>query len=214
MSTAPALWVSGFGCAHLHIHHLLGRHQERSAGLEHEGAEDEGRRVACASSGMDDIRLVEDGVARLQHDLGAGLAHIFHLTGRCTSRAPDDMRRALDQRPAERSLGHAERGRAGMAVRKDLGAGVEDPLWPMPLWANYDSQLSSKIADMNNTGSGGYAGSVTAALFLRRFVKKANTWLHLDIFGWAPEARPGRPVGATDQGIRALHALIRERYGH
>ncbi|OAM78262.1 leucyl aminopeptidase family protein [Devosia elaeis] len=95
----------------------------------------------------------------------------------------------------------------------ELGAGVEDPLWPMPLWGNYDSQLSSKIADMNNTGSGGYAGSVTAALFLRRFVKKANTWLHLDIFGWAPEARPGRPIGATDQGIRALHALIRERYG-
>ena len=95
----------------------------------------------------------------------------------------------------------------------ELGAGLEDPLWPMPLWASYDNQLSSKIADMNNTGSGGYAGSVTAALFLRRFVKKAGTWLHLDIFAWAPEARPGRPVGATDQGIRALHALIRERYG-
>jgi leucyl aminopeptidase len=94
----------------------------------------------------------------------------------------------------------------------ELGAGVEDPLWPMPLWSNYDSQLSSKIADLNNTGSGGYAGSVTAALFLKRFVKHAGTWLHLDIFGWAPEARPGRPVGATDQGIRALYAMIRERY--
>ncbi len=94
----------------------------------------------------------------------------------------------------------------------ELGAAVEDPLWPMPLWSNYDSQLSSKIADINNTGSGGYAGSVTAALFLRRFVRKAGTWLHLDIFGWAPEARPGRTVGATDQGIRALYALIRERY--
>lgn len=95
----------------------------------------------------------------------------------------------------------------------ELGAGVEDPLWPMPLWSNYDSQLNSKIADMNNTGTGGYAGSLIAALFLRRFVKKAGAWLHLDIFGWAPEARPGRPIGATDQGIRALYALIRERYG-
>ncbi|KKB08188.1 leucyl aminopeptidase family protein [Devosia chinhatensis] len=94
----------------------------------------------------------------------------------------------------------------------DLGLAVEDPLWPMPLWANYDSQLASKVADINNTGSGGFAGSVTAALFLKRFVRRAGIWLHLDIFGWAPEARPGRPVGATDQGIRALHALIRDRY--
>ncbi len=93
-----------------------------------------------------------------------------------------------------------------------LGSAVEDPLWPMPLWANYDSQLNSKIADINNTGSGGYAGSVTAGLFLKRFVKKAKAWLHLDIFGWAPEARPGRPVGATDQGIRALYMLIKDRY--
>lgn len=93
-----------------------------------------------------------------------------------------------------------------------IGSTVEDPLWPMPLWSNYDSQLNSKIADINNAGAGGYAGSITAALFLRRFVKKAGTWLHLDIFGWAPEARPGRPVGATDQGIRALYGLIRDRY--
>ncbi len=94
----------------------------------------------------------------------------------------------------------------------ELGALVEDPFWPMPLWANYNSLLNSKIADINNAASGGYAGSVTAALFLQRFVKKANRWLHLDIFGWAPEARPGRPVGATDQGIRAVYALIRDRY--
>lgn len=93
------------------------------------------------------------------------------------------------------------------------GSTVEDPLWHMPLWSNYDSQLNSKIADINNTGTGGYAGSVTAALFLRRFVRNAKAWMHLDIFGWAPEARPGRPVGATDQGIRALYTLLRQRYG-
>ncbi len=94
-----------------------------------------------------------------------------------------------------------------------LGLGVEDPLWPMPLWSPYESLLSTRIADINNAGSGGYAGSVTAALFLRRFVSKAKAWVHLDIFGWAPETRPGRPVGATDQGIRAVHALIKQRYG-
>jgi leucyl aminopeptidase len=93
------------------------------------------------------------------------------------------------------------------------GLAAEDPLWPMPLWHNYDSQMSSKIADVNNAGSGGYAGSVTAALFLKRFVKHAGAWVHLDIFGWAPEARPGRPVGATDQGIRAVYGYLRQRYG-
>ncbi len=93
------------------------------------------------------------------------------------------------------------------------GMAAEDPLWPMPLWHNYDAQMSSKIADVNNAGSGGYAGSVTAALFLKRFVKNAGAWVHLDIFGWAPEARPGRPVGATDQGIRAVYGHLRQRYG-
>ncbi|NGP17261.1 leucyl aminopeptidase family protein [Devosia aurantiaca] len=93
------------------------------------------------------------------------------------------------------------------------GATVEDPLWHMPLWSNYDSQLNSKIADLNNVGTGGYAGSVIAALFLRRFVKNAKAWLHMDIFAWVNEARPGRPVGATDQGIRAVYTMLRERYG-
>jgi leucyl aminopeptidase len=93
------------------------------------------------------------------------------------------------------------------------GLSVEDPFWHMPLWSAYDGQLSSKIADINNTGAGGYAGSVIAALFLRRFVSKAKAWVHLDILAWAPEARPGRPIGATDQGIRALFTVIRERFG-
>jgi len=100
-------------------------------------------------------------------------------------------------------------------VARDLaaaGPGVEDPLWPMPLWSPYDAQLASKVADIGNTGAGGYAGSVVAALFLRRFVSQARVWVHLDIFGWAPEARPGRPVGGTDQGIRALYELLRRRY--
>jgi leucyl aminopeptidase len=93
------------------------------------------------------------------------------------------------------------------------GGTVEDPLWHMPLWSPYDSQLASKIADINNTGAGGHSGSVIAALFLRRFVSKAKAWVHLDILSWAPEARPGRPVGATDQGIRALYTFLRQRYG-
>ncbi|MBJ7579239.1 leucyl aminopeptidase family protein [Devosia sp. MC532] len=95
----------------------------------------------------------------------------------------------------------------------NLGPKVEDPVWPLPLWANYGSQLNSKIADMNNTGAGGFGGSIIAALFLQRFVKNAGAWVHMDIFAWAPELRPARPVGATDQGIRVLYALLKQRYG-
>ncbi|KQN76866.1 leucyl aminopeptidase family protein [Devosia sp. Leaf64] len=94
----------------------------------------------------------------------------------------------------------------------EAGLRAEDPFWQMPLWSSYDGQLASKIADMNNTGAGGYAGSVIAALFLKRFVSNAKAWVHLDILAWAPEARPGRPVGATDQGIRAVFAAIKQRF--
>ncbi|MFN4210559.1 MAG: leucyl aminopeptidase family protein [Devosia sp.] len=94
----------------------------------------------------------------------------------------------------------------------DKGAASDDPLWQMPLWSPYDAMMNSKIADVNNAGSGGFAGSVTAALFLRRFVSEATTWAHLDIYGWAPEARPGRSHGGTDQGIRAIYGVLKQRY--
>lgn len=89
----------------------------------------------------------------------------------------------------------------------------DDPLWQLPLWAPYEAMLSSKIADINHVSSGGFAGSITAALFLKRFVTAAPSWTHLDIFAWAPEARPGRPFGGTDQGIRAIYGVLRRRYG-
>ena len=90
---------------------------------------------------------------------------------------------------------------------------MADPLWRMPLWKPYDSWLESKIADVNHISDGPFAGSVTAALFLHRFVEKARSYVHLDIYGWAPKPRPGRPVGGEGQGIRALYHLIRRRYG-
>lgn len=92
------------------------------------------------------------------------------------------------------------------------GAGMDDPLWRLPLWAPYESMIGSKIADVNNAGQGGFAGSITAALLLQRFVKQAKAWAHLDIFGWAPETRPSRPFGGTDQGIRAVYGVLKQRY--
>jgi len=90
---------------------------------------------------------------------------------------------------------------------------VEDPLWRMPLWRPYEPKLSSKIADINNVTTDGFAGSITAALFLKRFVEKTRGWAHFDIFAWNPSDRPHGPTGGEAQGIRALERIISERYG-
>jgi leucyl aminopeptidase len=91
--------------------------------------------------------------------------------------------------------------------------GESDPLWRMPLWHPYDQLLDSKVADLNNVSSVSFGGSITAALFLRRFVSRAKAWLHCDIFAWNQTARPGRPEGAECQAARALYALLVSRYG-
>ena len=88
-----------------------------------------------------------------------------------------------------------------------------DPLWRMPFWQPYARLIESPVADMNNSSDSGFAGSITAALFLKRFVQRARTYIHFDIFAWTPQARPGRPRGGEAQGQRALFSMIRERYG-
>ncbi|TPQ41339.1 leucyl aminopeptidase [Bradyrhizobium guangdongense] len=91
-------------------------------------------------------------------------------------------------------------------------AGENDPLWRMPLWPPYDSWLDSKTADINNAPSNGFAGSITCALFLQRFVAQARSWLHVDIYAWTPSAKPARPEGGECQAARALYKLLSERY--
>jgi leucyl aminopeptidase len=93
------------------------------------------------------------------------------------------------------------------------GARVGDPLWRMPLWRPYEKMLDSKVADINHISGGAFAGSITAALFLSRFVEKAKTWAHLDVFAWVPSAKPGRPEGGEAHAARALYALFKARYG-
>lgn len=88
---------------------------------------------------------------------------------------------------------------------------VNDPIWRMPLWPGYEAGLKSPIADMKNTGDGPMGGSITAALFLKAFVK-APCWAHFDIWGWRP-ARYGRPAGAAACGLRAVWTVLRTRYG-
>ncbi len=88
-----------------------------------------------------------------------------------------------------------------------------DPLWRLPLWPPYDSWLDSKVANVNNAPSGSFAGSITCALFLQRFVEAARSWLHVDIYGWTPSAKPARPEGGECQAARAIYKLLSDRYG-
>ena len=94
----------------------------------------------------------------------------------------------------------------------EAGAAVNDPVWRLPLWRPYTRLFESAVADMNNAGDSGFAGAITAALFLRRFVEKAKAHVHFDVFAWTPSARPGRPRGGEAQAMRALFEVIRSRF--
>ena len=91
------------------------------------------------------------------------------------------------------------------------GREVNDPVWRLPFWQPYNRLFESSVADMNNAGDSGFAGSITAALFLKRFVDKAKAYVHFDIFAWTPSPRPGRPKGGEAQAMRALFEVIRRR---
>ncbi len=87
------------------------------------------------------------------------------------------------------------------------GTAQLDPVWNLPLWQPYNSMLSSPIASLKNSG-GGFAGSVTAGLFLERFVKN-TPWMHFDTYGWNPTARPAHPKGGDMYGVRAVYAWLK-----
>ena len=94
----------------------------------------------------------------------------------------------------------------------ELGREHADPVWPLPLWGGYEEELNSRVADLNNVSASPFAGAIVAALFLRRFVGTTARWLHLDLYAWNPKERPGRPLGAEAQCVRALYQLIHRRY--
>jgi leucyl aminopeptidase len=85
---------------------------------------------------------------------------------------------------------------------------VEDPMWRLPLWRNYRRLFDSDVADMNNSGKGGYAGAIVGALFLDYFVPEGTPWVHFDVFSWNDVSRPGRPAGGEAQGLRAVLAAL------
>jgi leucyl aminopeptidase len=87
---------------------------------------------------------------------------------------------------------------------------IGDPVWRLPFWPGYDSKLESSVADMNNIWDGPFAGAIVAALFLKRFVKRARRFAHFDIYGWRPSATPLGPKGGEPQAARALFAMLRK----
>jgi leucyl aminopeptidase len=94
-----------------------------------------------------------------------------------------------------------------------IAAAEHDSLWPMPLWAGYEDELSSKIADLNNVASSSFAGAIFGALFLKRFVSESTPWLHIDLYAWNSKDRPGRSVGAEAQSMRGIYRYLLARYG-
>jgi leucyl aminopeptidase len=94
-----------------------------------------------------------------------------------------------------------------------ISAVEHDPLWPMPLWAGYEDELASKIADLNNVASSALAGAIFGALFLKRFVNESTPWMHVDLYGWNSKDRPGRSIGAEAQALRGVYRFLVKRYG-
>ena len=92
------------------------------------------------------------------------------------------------------------------------GKDTTDPLWRMPLWDAYDDMLKSDIADLANAAGSPMAGAVVAAMFLKRFVPKDVPWAHFDTYAWRDKGKPGRPKGGEALGLRAVFAVLSERY--
>lgn len=87
-----------------------------------------------------------------------------------------------------------------------------DPLWRLPLWQGYQKQTKSKIADLRNDTDSSYGGAITAALFLQAFVGQNIAWAHLDMMAWNLASQPGRPEGGEAMGVRAMYAMLHDRY--
>ncbi len=102
------------------------------------------------------------------------------------------------------------------AVAADIlaaGIAADDALWRMPLWPGYRKMVEGSVADLTNSPDSSFAGAITAALFLERFVEASQRWAHIDLMAWNPKSRAGRPEGGEAMGLRGVFAMLAERYG-
>ena len=98
---------------------------------------------------------------------------------------------------------------SGLLAAADKNA---DPLWRLPLWQPYRRMIKGKIADIDNSGEGGMAGAITAALFLESFVEPGTAWAHIDSYAWNPSSRPGRPEGGEALALRGIYSYLATRF--
>ncbi|MGD9816130.1 MAG: M17 family metallopeptidase [Hyphomonadaceae bacterium] len=143
--------------------------------------------------------ILADALARASEDQPALLLDFATLTGAARTALGPDL-------PPFYSNDDALAAELASAALE-----TADPIWRMPLWDAYDGDMDSPIADLKNTGDGAFAGSIYAALFLRKFVN-APAWAHFDIFAWAPKERPARPAGGEAQALRATYKVIKQRF--
>lgn len=94
-----------------------------------------------------------------------------------------------------------------------LGEEICDPVWRFPLFSGYESMLDSTVADVINASPSPYAGAITAALFLKRFIHAATQWVHFDIMAWNLASKPGKPEGGEAMGVRTVARYLKEKYG-
>jgi leucyl aminopeptidase len=159
-----------------------------------------GKRVEIDNTDAEGRLILADALTRAGEEKPELIVDFATLTGAARVALGPDLPATFvnDERLAEQLLGAATE--------------VGDPLWRMPLWDAYDEMLKSDLADMSNSADSPFAGSVTAALFLRRFVAEGTPWAHLDTFAWRPAAKPGRPKGGEALGLRAVFAALAARY--
>jgi leucyl aminopeptidase len=143
--------------------------------------------------------ILADALARASEDKPALLLDFATLTGAARTALGPDIPPFYSN---DETLA-AELAAASLAA--------DDPIWRLPLWDAYDSEMDSPIADLKNTGDGVFAGSIYGALFLRRFVN-VPSWAHFDIFAWAPKEKPSRPQGGEAQALRAAWSVIKKRF--
>lgn len=87
-----------------------------------------------------------------------------------------------------------------------------DPMWHMPLWPGYAKYLNSPIADITNSPNYNFGGSITAALFLEKFISPSTPWVHIDAYAWNPENLPGRPMGGEAMCLRGIFSYLKARF--
>ena len=148
----------------------------------------EGRLILC------------DALAEASGEAPALLIDIATLTGAARTALGADL-------PA---LFSPDEGLAAQILR--AGEAEGDPLWRLPLHKPYRRMLDSKVADIANVSDSPHAGAITAALFLQEFVAAGIAWAHLDVMAWNGSSRPGRPEGGEAMALRALFAVVAERF--